>query len=146
MACIVRNEFSRRKRKTVHLCTRSEENNAFNLQQKLLLLHIGAGNTHNCSNNGLAVLRGNTISPYGCIHVAIVKSQDWNHKAYHDAPSAVYCMKLVTSTFYSTWCIMICLVIPILSLLLCIQSLRSLYGWVHDRQCATLTNNMRCKH
>ena len=35
-------------------------------------------------------------------------------------------MKRVTCTLYSTWCIMICLVIPILSLLLFIQSLYSL--------------------
>ena len=35
-------------------------------------------------------------------------------------------MKRVTFTLYSTWCIMICLVIPILSLLLFIQSLYSL--------------------
>ena len=35
-------------------------------------------------------------------------------------------MKRVTCTLYSTWCIMMCLVIPILSLLLFIQSLYSL--------------------
>ena len=35
-------------------------------------------------------------------------------------------MKRVTCIVYSTWCIMICLVIPILSLLLFIQSLYSL--------------------
>ena len=35
-------------------------------------------------------------------------------------------MKRVTCTLYSTWCIMICLVISILSLLLFIQSLYSL--------------------
>ena len=35
-------------------------------------------------------------------------------------------MKRVTCTVHSTWCIMICLVIPILSLLLFIQSLFSL--------------------
>ena len=48
----------------------------------------------------------------------------------HNAPSDVYCaviqMKRVTCTLYNTWCIMICLVIPILSLLLCVQSLYSL--------------------
>ena len=49
------------------------------------------------------------------------KRQDWDHKAYHDAPSAIIimCMSLSSlgnRTIYSTWCIMICLVIPILSL------------------------------
>ena len=36
-------------------------------------------------------------------------------------------MKRVTCTLYSSWCIIICLVIPILSLLLFIQSLYSLF-------------------
>ena len=40
-------------------------------------------------------------------------------------------MKRVTCTLYSTWCIMICLVIPILSLLLFIQSLYSLSKLLH---------------
>ena len=40
-------------------------------------------------------------------------------------------MKRVTCTLYSTWCIMICLVILILSLLLFIQSLYSLSKLLH---------------
>ena len=55
--------------------------------------------------------------------------KDWDHKAYHDAPSAIIiimCMSpssLGNCTIYSTWCIMIC---PILSHLLFIQSLSKL--------------------
>ena len=59
------------------------------------------------------------------------KRQDGDLKAYHNAPNATYIlcsypMKWVTYTLYSTWCIVICLMIPIVSLLLFIQSLHSL--------------------
>ena len=55
-------------------------------------------------------------------------------------------MKRVTCTLYSTWCIMIRLVIPILSLLLFIQSLSNdlteLYIYIYHHVCQ-LKHNMQ---